>query len=112
MNVFHVNEGADVIAFHRTDGAGDDTIVVANLGASHFTEYLLGAPIVGEWFELANGDDARFGGDGRVNQVKIASDEDRDGFTATLNLELAPYTLFILSTEAPSSGLNSGLILR
>lgn len=49
--IFHEDPNNHVIAYHRWSegGPGDDVIVVANLGDSHFNEYSLHFPVAGMW---------------------------------------------------------------
>ena len=57
INVFHVNDEARVIAFHRwLDGIGRDVVVVATLSETTHYDYTLGMPRGGIWFEVFNSD--------------------------------------------------------
>lgn len=57
VNVFHVNNGARVLAFHRwTDGSGEDVVVVGSLNESTLYDYELGMPQGGSWTEALNTD--------------------------------------------------------
>lgn len=51
INIFHLNNIAKVMAFHRwqNGGAGDDVVVVLNFSAHTFHEYMIGVPRFGEW---------------------------------------------------------------
>jgi 1,4-alpha-glucan branching enzyme len=59
INVFHVNETARVLAFHRwVPGEGRDVVVVLSLNESTFYDrsYQLGFPLPGYWRERHNSD--------------------------------------------------------
>ena len=58
INVFHVNDAAKLIAFHRWHfgGPGDDTIVVANFSGSAQVDYKVGFPHGGQWQVRFNSD--------------------------------------------------------
>jgi 1,4-alpha-glucan branching enzyme len=59
INVFHVNETARVLAFHRwVPGEGRDVVVVLSLNESTFYDrsYRLGFPLPGYWRERHNSD--------------------------------------------------------
>jgi 1,4-alpha-glucan branching enzyme len=59
LNVFHVDNGSRVIAFHRwIEGVGRDVVVVASLNENTFYDhsYRLGFPGAGHWHEVFNSD--------------------------------------------------------
>jgi len=57
VNVFHANNDAKVVAFHRwMNGAGDDVVVVANFSANAFPAYDIGLPRGGTWHVRFNSD--------------------------------------------------------
>jgi 1,4-alpha-glucan branching enzyme len=57
VNVFHVNNSARVIAFHRwSPGVGNDLVVVGTLSETNINDYRLGFPITGVWREVFNSD--------------------------------------------------------
>jgi 1,4-alpha-glucan branching enzyme len=57
VNVFHVNNGARVLAFHRwLEGLGQDVVVVATLSETNLDGYELGFPSAGTWREIFNSD--------------------------------------------------------
>src|SRR5271170_7485144 len=58
INIFHVNNDAKVIAFHRWNngGSGDDVIVVANFSTNPFPSYNIGFPSDGTWYLRFNSD--------------------------------------------------------
>ncbi|GJM41286.1 MAG: 1,4-alpha-glucan branching enzyme [Ardenticatenaceae bacterium] len=58
INVFHVNDAAKLIAFHRWHhgGPGDDVIVIVNFANRTLTDYRLGFPHGGNWHVRLNSD--------------------------------------------------------
>ena len=100
-NVFHVNNSAKVIAFHRWDqgGAGDDVVVLANFSAAAFNDYTIGLPTDGTWRVRFNSDwsgyDSAFGNHPAwdVN----AQQGPYDGLPFNGTLSIGPYTAIILT---------------
>lgn len=62
QNVFHVNDGANVVAWHRWRGSGEDLVIIASLNNNDLVNYCLGMPLNGPWIELLNTDAAVYGG--------------------------------------------------
>jgi 1,4-alpha-glucan branching enzyme len=57
VNVFHVDDGNRVIAFHRwLEGAGRDVVVIASLREETWWDYEIGFPRPGVWLEVFNAD--------------------------------------------------------
>ncbi len=71
VDVYHVNESGNVLAFHRWDYRGNVIIVVANFSNTDYPSYWLGFPQPGPWYELINSQDARYDGNGLVNRGAI-----------------------------------------
>jgi 1,4-alpha-glucan branching enzyme len=101
INVFHINDGAKVIAYHRWQmgGAGDDTIVVANFSAKPFTAYQIGLPKPGVWKVRFSSDDKTYSDDyaGTPTPDVTATPGTRDGFTQSGLVQLGAYEVMILS---------------
>lgn len=115
IEIFHVNDASNVIAFRRTDYAGHDVVVVANFSNSDFASYRIGVPTDGEWVETANSQDPKYMGDGPINSGAIASEAvAADGYAQSVEIALAKMALVILTPAAatgadrpdiPSAGL-------
>jgi 1,4-alpha-glucan branching enzyme len=101
VNVFHVNERAKVIAFHRWDrgGAGDDVVVLANFSGRAFPSYEIGLPADGIWKVRFDSDSTRYGADfGAVAVSDVtAQAARRDGLAFSGTLAIGPYSVVILS---------------
>jgi 1,4-alpha-glucan branching enzyme len=100
LNVFHVNDDAKVIAFHRwaEGGPGDDVVVVVNLSSRTFGSYAIGFPRGGRWELRFNsnwtGYDETFSDCGYST---TATPEGRHGMPFQGNVGLGPYSAMILS---------------
>jgi 1,4-alpha-glucan branching enzyme len=88
-----------VCAFLRLDpvGEGDPVLVVANFTPVVRDQYQVGVPCGGEWTEIVNGDDLRFGGSGVVNGPVIAHDEPLHGQPHRVALRIPPLSVVFLS---------------
>ncbi|MBI5154129.1 alpha amylase C-terminal domain-containing protein [Candidatus Poribacteria bacterium] len=101
INVFHVNNSAKVVAFHRwqNGGAGDDVIVVANFSGGGFTSYNIGFPSGGTWYTRFNSDwngyDSSFGNWNAYNPTANAGAKDGLGYNG--NVGIGPYSVIVLS---------------
>ncbi len=100
-HVFHVNEGGNVIAFRRTDGAGNPVVVVANFSNSDYASYRIGVPWSGAWRELVNSQDPAYGGSGPANPGTLAAEATpNDGFSQSLVLALPKMAFTVLAPLA------------
>ncbi len=101
VNVFHVNDTDNVIAFHRwwNGGPGDDVIVVANFGYQGFTDYNIGMPRSGRWRVRFNSDwqgyDSEFGNWNSYDTNAVSGS--KDGLEHNANVAVGPYSMIILS---------------
>jgi 1,4-alpha-glucan branching enzyme len=101
VNVFHVNDDAKLVAFHRWDqgGAGDDVVVVLNFADVTYDNYSIGFPRPGMWQVRFNSDwsgyDPEFG-----NAPGYGTEADGpalDGLSQSANIAVGPYTALIFS---------------
>jgi len=103
VNVFHVNDGAKVIAYHRwkSGGVGDDVVVIANFSGRAFSAYELGLPRAGTWRVRLNGDDKKYGADyaGTATADVTATAGTYDGFAQKGTFAIGPYSVVVLSQE-------------
>ncbi|HSO69425.1 MAG TPA: alpha amylase C-terminal domain-containing protein, partial [Arachnia sp.] len=104
LNVYHVNEDDNVIAFQRwmDHGAGDDVVVVVNLSTNTYTDYRIGMPHGGLWKLRFNSDAKLYSslfGDHDSFDV-TAFEEDEDGMGAHSNISVGPYSVLIYSQDA------------
>lgn len=105
-NVFHVNNGAKVIAYHRWQQGGpcDDVVVVANFSATSFPQYRIGMPRAGTWRIRFNSDWNGYSPDyGNYGASDVAADAwAYDGMPYSANLRIGPYTALVYSQSKPS----------
>jgi 1,4-alpha-glucan branching enzyme len=100
LNVFHVNDDAKVIAYHRwmLGGPGDDVIVVANFANRAYDSYNVGLPRDGTWYLRFNSDwsayDPSFSDKG---YDATAAPGENQGMPFNGNVALGPYSAIILS---------------
>jgi 1,4-alpha-glucan branching enzyme len=105
QNVFHVNDGANVMAFHRWAGEGDDLVVIVSLSNADFTSYDLGLPLAGQWFEVLNGDAAAYGGSNLGNGGSVmASGPPRDGLPHSASIVIPRRGALVLARRPISVG--------
>ena len=103
VNVFHVNNGDKMVAFHRWQNGGprDDVIVVCNFRNQAWSKYRIGFPRSGVWRVRFNGD---FNGYSEQFSNYFSPDvttinEPRDGLNYSGIIEVGPYTTLILSQD-------------
>jgi 1,4-alpha-glucan branching enzyme len=102
VNVFHVNNDAKLVAFHRYEsgGPGDDVVVVANFANVSYESYTIGFPHTGPWYVRLNSDWSGYGNNDYGNAAGYDTRADFggvDGMPARGNIGIGPYTLLILS---------------
>jgi 1,4-alpha-glucan branching enzyme len=104
INVYHVNNGDKVLAFHRWDRGGprDDVIVVANFANRAYDSYRIGLPRGGAWRVRFNGD---WGGyspvftDHASHDLSAVSGGNSDNMPFGGDVSIGPYTAVILSQD-------------
>ena len=104
LNIYHVNEADNVIAFQRwlDLGAGDDVVVVVNLSTETYTDYRIGMPHGGLWKLRFNSDAKLYSslfGDFDSFDVTAHDDSGEDGMGAHANVSIAPYSVLIYSQD-------------
>lgn len=81
----------------KTDQEEDTLVVVANF-ANVSREFQVGVSRPGKYRELLNTDDKSFGGEGRVNEAVICSEEkEQDGRADSIRVVSAPLSISIFS---------------
>lgn len=103
LNVFHVNDAAKVLAFHRWDrgGSGDDVIIVLNFANQSYDSYLIGFPRQGLWRVRFNSDWNGYSPDftNHPSPDPTAGQPGRDGMPFSASIAFGPYTALILSQD-------------
>ena len=103
LNVFHVNDEHNVLAFQRWDqhGKGDDVVVVANFANEFKENYQIGLPAEGLW-KLRLNSDAHVYSDEFANTESFdmeAYQGDKDGLSHHGSLNIGPYSILIYSQD-------------
>lgn len=105
VNVFHVDNDAKVIAFHRwmEGGPGDDVVVIMNFANNETPDYTIGLPSAGLWKVRLNSDwDGYSDQFGNFQSYDVsAGDGGSDGLASSGVIGLGPYSVVILSQDAP-----------
>ncbi len=104
VNVFHVNDRDQLIAFHRWDRGGprDDVVVVANFANRAYDSYTLGFPRAGKWRIRLNSDWRGYSPDFGDHPTfdAMADGGPKDGLPASGSVSVGPYSAIILSQDA------------
>lgn len=104
MQVTHVNDASNVIAFYRWDKGGptDEVVVVANFATEPITGYRIGVPRKGLWKLRLNSDWAGYSVDfSDFDSFDVtATESPYDGQPCSLEVSVAPYSLVIYSQDA------------
>ncbi len=103
VNVFHVNDAAKVIAFHRWDrgGAKDDVIVVLNWSNVRYDRYTIGMPREGLWRVPFNSDWRGYSADfdGHDSFAASTRPDGRDNLPFQADVSIGRYTALVLSQD-------------
>lgn len=103
IEVLHVDDDRNVIAFRRWDsgGPGDDTVVVVNLAAEALEHYRVLFPQAGPWRLRLNSDAAVYGDDfGAHPSGDIVADESDDDGRPGADIAIGPYAVLIYSLSS------------
>ncbi len=98
IHVYHVNQFAKVLAYHRwQDGGPDDsTIVVVNMSNQSFEDYCIGFPAPGRWHLRFDSHGAHYDEayTGQLSADVEAIEGEYDGQPCNGRLAIAPYSGF------------------
>ncbi|MBN1825983.1 MAG: alpha amylase C-terminal domain-containing protein [Candidatus Eisenbacteria bacterium] len=96
LDIFHVNESVNVIAFQRY-GGDEVLVVVANLGNSDYASYRVGLPQPGLWHEALNSQAPEYEGSGPVNPGDLTAEAIAyDGYAQSMAIALPKAGLVVL----------------
>lgn len=100
-HAFHVNDGANVMAFERTGWDGRSYVVVANFSNTDFSQYTVGLPRPGPWGLVINSESAAYQGRGVGGDPRpITTDaQGRDGHSQSARLTLPAHGFLLLQHE-------------
>ena len=95
--VHHIDDTANVLAFHRWCTNGNDLIVVANYSNSDLYNYRVGLPQAGTWYEILNSQSAAYLGNNVGNGGFVATEAlPWDGMPYSAALTLPQMGLLVL----------------
>jgi 1,4-alpha-glucan branching enzyme len=101
LNVHHVNDTSQVVAFHRWDqgGPGDDVVVILNMANRAYDSYVVGFPRAGMWYVRFNSDwngySPEFGNHASFDTWSNTGSQ--DGMPCYASIGIGPYSGVILS---------------
>lgn len=100
-SVYHVNDGANVIAFERFGADGRSYVVVANFSNTDFEEYNMGVPRQGAWGVIMNSEDSRYRGTGFGTMPGPVAVEDgwHSGHGQFVRLRLPAHGMLVLQHD-------------
>jgi 1,4-alpha-glucan branching enzyme len=103
IDIYHFDDEAKIIAFHRWDkqGPADSVVVVVNMANQSLNEYVIGFPRAGLWKTRFNGDLKKYGPDfaGHPANDVDAHEEKADGMSYSGKISIGPYTAVIFSQD-------------
>lgn len=101
INIFSVNDGANVMAWERSGSDGRSYVVIANFSNTDFSEYRIGLPRDGEWGVIINSEDAQYQGTGFGTAAgPVAVDNvPLNGFLRSTRLSLPAHGFILLQHE-------------
>lgn len=89
-----------IVAFVRRGKTAKDQIMfVCNFVPVERTTHLVGAPCQGEYVEILNSDDEKYGGQGRLNGKVVAIDKPCDRMNYSLSLTIPPLSVMIFKYD-------------
>jgi len=107
LHLYHFDDGAKTIAFHRWDKQGptDSVVVVVNLTNQHRDRYVVGFPRAGLWKTRFNSDSDDYGPNFANHPTPDveAHEEPIDGLPCCGTISIGPYTVVIFSQDEEAS---------
>lgn len=103
IHIYHVNNEAKVIVFHRWDEQGptDSVVVVVNMTNQNRDGYVIGFPRAGLWKTRFNSDSYNYGPNFANHPTADveAREEESDGLPCSGEIGIGPYTVVIFSQD-------------
>jgi 1,4-alpha-glucan branching enzyme len=104
IHLYHFDDGAKIVAFHRWDKQGptDSVVVVVNMMNQNRDDYVIGFPRAGLWKTRLNSDSNKYDpyfANHPAPDVEAHEDE-LDGLPCSGKISIGPYTAVIYSQEA------------
>ncbi len=86
----------NVLAYLRKNGQ-EQLLVVCNFSPNTVMDYRVGVPTKGNWKEIANSNDEKYGGSGLINHTHKARKEFQHGKNYSIHINLCPLSVMIFS---------------
>ena len=103
IHIYHFNNEAKLIAFHRSDKQGpkDSVVVVVNMTNQNRDGYVIGFPRAGLWKTRFNSDSYRYDPNFANHPAPDteAHEEKTDGLLCSGKISIGPYTVVIFSQD-------------
>ena len=103
IHLYHFDDGAKIIAFHRWDKKGptDSVVVAVNMMNQNRDGYTIGFPRAGLWKTRFNSDSNKYGPDfaNHTTSDVEAHEEKIDGLPCAGKINIGPYTVVIFSQD-------------
>jgi 1,4-alpha-glucan branching enzyme len=103
VHIYHFDDDAKIIAFHRWDKQGpkDSVVVVVNITNNNQEGYSIGFPRAGLWRTRFNSDSYNYGSNFANHPTPDVEtiDEEIDGMPCSGEISIGPYTVVIFSQD-------------
>ena len=104
IHIYHFNNEAKVIAFHRWDKQGpkDSVVVVINMTNQNRDGYVIGFPRAGLWKTRFNSDSYNYGSNFANHPTPDVETHEKgtDGLPCSGEISIGPYTVVIFSQDS------------
>ena len=104
IHLYHFNNEAKVIAFHRSDKQGpkDSVVVVVNMMNQNRDGYVIGFPRAGLWKTRFNSDSYNYGSNFANHSTPDVETHEKgtDGLPCSGEISIGPYTVVIFSQDS------------
>jgi 1,4-alpha-glucan branching enzyme len=103
VQVYHVDESGNVIAFRRGTGESQ-LVVIANFANEARTDYRIGVPLTGNWEQLLNSQALSYEGGGTIGRSTYSSAPiGWDGFSQSIVVHLPKMAFAVLGFVSPAT---------
>jgi 1,4-alpha-glucan branching enzyme len=103
VHIYHFDDRAKLIAFHRWDEKGptDSVVVVVNMTNQNHDGYYIGFPRAGLWKTRFNSDSYSYGSNFYNHPAPDveAQEKEADGLPCSGEISIGPYTVVIFSQD-------------
>ena len=91
------NRDQSIVSFYRADDLGNTLVAVVNFTPVVYENFRVGVPVRGEYREIFNSDDERYGGSGVLNTAIIKSEpRNTNWLENSINIRIPPMAITVL----------------